>query len=351
MSEAIKNFREFYGVWASRLASIPALIFSIFVLILQPAGIAQGYVGGADWANQYSIFLYGSDICTWLQLAWSLVIISLVIGIIGFLIAWSREKIGLRISGFLLGLLFVLSMVIYVLYFVLVSTANLTIINNDIEPLVVEIVGATVINAYKIGGIMWNIVLGLWIVSLISSFLFIIGAGYMLSASPIPFAKYRAKRMKILTKADASERANKPNESINFYKQAGDLSMQLREEDKATEYYQKSREIEDTEITAVLEREEEIKRKELAERRAKLEEERKEILIRADQAEEKEQFLRASTLYRDVAEKSVDLGEKKLAAQFTAKAKELKRKAQKIKKEKEKAQKKQEQEREKVEEK
>jgi len=338
MSEALKNFREFRGVWAARFASIPSIIFAIAVLIIGPQGIANGYVGGADWQYQYIInFVNGQNIVSLLQYAWSIVLLIITIGILGWLISLGREKIGLRVSGFLLGVFFVVVLVTYVSYIFLINTANSTILSDPIA-------GTTIIEAYSIGGLTWNLIFGFWALGLVFSFSFIVSAGYMISASPIPFAKFRAKRMKILTKADAAERAGRPREAIALYKIAGNYSMKLREEDKATEYYQKSREIEETEIIAVLEREEEIKRKELAERRAKLEEERKEILIRADQAEEKEQLLRASTLYRDAAEKSVDLGEKKLAAQFTAKAKELKRKAMKLKKEKEKERQREEEE-------
>ncbi|MHA1229832.1 MAG: hypothetical protein ACTSPQ_04235 [Candidatus Helarchaeota archaeon] len=329
MSEALKNFREFRGIWCARFASIPALIFSIIVLALGPAGIANGYVGGLEWEIQYtSIFTYGSQIVKSLKSAWYMVFILVIIAFFGILVAWQREKIGLRVSGFLTIIFFIGAFISYILYLQFVNYANYLVVS-DVS------VGETIIATYSIGGYVWNTILGLWVVGLIFSFLYIIGAFQLVMASPIPYAKYRAKRMKILTKADAAERGGRPREAIMLYKQAGDLSMKLREEDKATEYYQKSREIEETEIIAVLEREEELKRKELAERRAKLEEERKEILIRADQAEEKEQFLRASTLYREAAAKSVDLGEKKLAAQFTAKAKELKRKAMKLKKERE----------------
>ncbi|MBD3226638.1 MAG: hypothetical protein GF329_00485 [Candidatus Lokiarchaeota archaeon] len=334
MSEATKNFREFSGVWLARIAAIPSLIFSFIVLFLGPAGIANGYVGWnwvntTEWIDQYiSTFpINGETITNYLQFAWVIVILTLVVGLIGLLIAWVREKIGLRVSGFILGILFITAFVTYIIYFSFISSANNLVLNAG--------VGETDTNTYKIAGLLWNIVVILWYVGLISCFANLIGAGYLISASPIPFAKFRAKRMKILTKADAAERGEEPREAIRLYKKAGDLSMKLREEDKATEYYQKSREIEETEIIAVIEREEERKRKELRERREKLEEERKEILIRADQAEEKEQFMRASTLYRDAAEKSVDLGEKKLSAQFTAKAKELKRKAKKLKKKKE----------------
>lgn len=331
MSEAIKNFREFYGVWAARIGSIPAVIFSLIVLFSGPTSIINGYVGGIEqWMDNYlSTFgSIGTTVVSNLQTAWVLMFITVTIGLIGFVISIGREKIGLRLSGIALGMLFIVSLILYMTYFGLVFSANSLILGSE--------AGTTYIEQYMVGGLFWNLIFGFWIFAVLTSFGYILGAGYIFSASPIPFAKFRAKRMKILTKADAAERASKPREAIDFYRQAGDLSMKLREEDKATEYYQKSREIEETEIIAVMEREEELKRKELAERRAKLEEERKEILIRADQAEEKDQFLRASTLYRDAAEKSVDLGEKKLAAQFTAKAKDLKRKAVKLKKEKEK---------------
>ena len=99
--------------------------------------------------------------------------------------------------------------------------------------------------------------------------------------------------MKYLAKADNFERTGKPVQAIKFYEKAADLSMKLREEDKATEYYSKARQIHETAVEAVLKMEEEKKRKELAERRAKLEEERKEILMKADDAEEEQDWERA----------------------------------------------------------
>ena len=108
--------------------------------------------------------------------------------------------------------------------------------------------------------------------------------------------------------------------------------MKLKEEDKATEYYAKSREIREVAIQAVLEAEEKRKREELAARRSKLEEQRREILMRADKAEESEDWARAAVIYREAAALSVDLGEKKLAAQFTAKSKELQKRAKKKRK-------------------
>ena len=77
------------------------------------------------------------------------------------------------------------------------------------------------------------------------------------------------------------------------------------------------------------------KREELAARRKKLEEQRREILMRADKAEEADDWARAAVIYKEAASLSVDLGEKKLAAQFTAKSKELQKRAKKSRKERE----------------
>ncbi|NVM52804.1 MAG: hypothetical protein HWN66_03805, partial [Candidatus Helarchaeota archaeon] len=140
-------------------------------------------------------------------------------------------------------------------------------------------------------------------------------------------------RSKTLAKADTAERTGKPHESIKLYAQAGDISMKLREEYKASEYFAKAREIREVAIQAVLEAEEKRKREELTARREKLEEERREILMRADNAEEKEDWARAAVIYKEAGALSVDLGEKKLAAQFTAKAKDLQKRAKKVRKE------------------
>jgi len=170
--------------------------------------------------------------------------------------------------------------------------------------------------------------------ALVSSFTIIIGSFYMFGARPIPIAKYKKKRMGALTKADSYERTGKPILAIKFYNKAADLSMNLKEEDKATEYYAKARDIHENAVEKMLKEEEERKRAELAQRRAKLEEERKEILQKADDAEEELDYQRAFHLYREAADRSVDLGQKKLAAQFTAKSKELLRKAKDLEKQK-----------------
>ncbi|MHA1379989.1 MAG: hypothetical protein ACTSRG_16585 [Candidatus Helarchaeota archaeon] len=343
MSEAKKNFNEVRGAWLGFVGALASIIFAL-VFIIGGTTLFIRYPGPASELSLYmniTLFtlqlvysnLQGASIMSWLVL---------IPAIFALLISITRTKLGVSLSGILLLVLMGLCFLGCTLFFSFLTIAEIgtqdivrlalfVLISGGIPsslwlPDVDMIYGTEIL-------LSWNWThMYIWAPYLLVIFLIGIGGLYFLSARPMPVAKYRRNRMKHLAKADNFERTGKPLQAIKFYEKAADLSMKLREEDKATEYYSKAREIHETAVEAVLKMEEEKKRKELAERRAKLEEERKDILMKADEAEEAEDWGRAYHLYREAADRSVDLGQKKLAAQFTAKSKELLRKDKEKKK-------------------
>jgi hypothetical protein len=227
-----------------------------------------------------------------------------------------RTNLGIRISGLFLFVSAVISLILLFTSVGILSTQQQQINSVIPNPQELATYGISVPNL-----LFWP--------AIALCFIWLLGSFLMIAAAPFNEAKYRTRRMKILARADTAERAGRPQESSKLYTDAANLSMRLREEDKASEYFAKSREIREVAIQAILEAEEKRKREELAARRAKLEEQRREILMRADKAEESEDWARAAVIYKEAASLSVDLGEKKLAAQFTAKSKELQKKAKK----------------------
>ena len=318
MSEKQKNTNEVWGAWFSLLGSIVVIIFSATVLILGASAFST-YPGTFF---EYSDFLgrKGINTAVYIIIAWIFCFISAFGGSMSLLVSLYRRKLGVTASGTTMFIGFVI--VIFSLFFFLISLIN---VQTDIT--------ANITDYDLLQTLQINIPITFWF-ALVSSFTIILGSFYMFGARPIPIAKFKKKRMGALTKADSFERTGKPILAIKFYNKAADLSMRLKEEDKATEYYAKARDIHENAVEKMLKQEEERKRTELAARRAKLEEERKEILQKADDAEEELDYQRAFHLYREAADRSVDLGQKKLAAQFTAKSKELLRKAKDLEKQK-----------------
>ncbi|MHA1649445.1 MAG: hypothetical protein ACTSYB_04550 [Candidatus Helarchaeota archaeon] len=327
MSEARRNMFEIQGAWCGFFGAIAAIVVSLILGIFN-LSLLSPFPGTISEYRQYFEGLVGGK-----QVADSLLIVlpiiywvTFVVGIVGVLIALFRTNLGIRFSGFIMFVTSIASLACLIGSLITLSNQQRTItelINTQGTPQELATYGITVPHI-----LLWP--------AIVMSFVWFFGSIFMMRAAPFNEAKYRTKRMKILAKADTAERAGKPEEAIKLYTMAGNISMRLREEDKATEYYAKAREIREVAIQAVLEAEEKRKREELAARRAKLEEQRREILMRADKAEEAEDWARAAVIYREAAQLSVDLGEKKLAAQFTAKAKELQKRAKKARKEKEK---------------
>ncbi|MHA1143784.1 MAG: hypothetical protein ACTSRW_03535 [Candidatus Helarchaeota archaeon] len=342
MSEAAKNYREMRGAWFGFIGGLLSTVFAVVVLLLGPSFFSHypNVINFSDPLNS-GFFRYLNDLQNYfaynvtgipspgpnIMIGYFMVSLILVGGIIAMIVGLLRRKVfGMSLSGFFL----IVS--IFIIYFglaiftILLASAQVTI---QMYVGIPEVYGFSIDLIPLMGSLLINIVAGLVV---------LFGSFQLFMARPIPIANYRRKRMQFLAKADTLERAGNPVKAIKFYEKAADLSMKLKEEDKATEYYAKAREIHETAIEQMMKIEEERKRKELAERRARLEEERKEILQKADEAEEKQDYMRAFHLYREAADRSVDLGQKKLAAQFTAKAKELRRRAKQMEKaEKEKA--------------
>lgn len=320
MSEARKNGFEIQGAWCgfigSTLTIIVGLVMSVFNL-----SIMTPFPGTLEEYRAYFAAFGGSAIADVLLLVLPLVYgLILGVGVVGLLFSLFRTNVGIRISGLFL---FVTSAVAVILLFTCVgvlSQQQLDIANYIAANGTPQELATYGINVPHL--LFWP--------AIALCFVWLFGSFLMIAAAPFNEAKFRTRRMKILARADTAERAGKPTEAIRLYTNAANLSMKLREEDKASEYFAKSREIREVAIQAVLEAEEKRKREELAARRAKLEEQRREILMRADKAEETEDWARAAVIYKEAASLSVDLGEKKLAAQFTAKSKELQKKAKKL---------------------
>ncbi|MHA1131610.1 MAG: hypothetical protein ACTSQI_08315 [Candidatus Helarchaeota archaeon] len=329
MSETKRNMYEIRGAWLGFFGSLVTVIISLIMGAFNLALMSQ-FPGTIA---EYQAFLVGMGpngelIATLLLIILPILYWSVfVIGVIGLLISLFRTNLGIRFSGLLLFLLSIVSIIAFGISIGLLMKQQsqiVTLINETYgDPQLIATYGISV--PYLV---LWP--------GLLMSIVWFVGSIFMVGASPFNEAKWRTRRMKILARADTAERAGAPEEAERLYKKAGDISMTLREEDKASEYYAKSREIHEVAIQAVLEAEEKRKREELAIRRQKLEEQRREILLSADKAEENEDWLRASVIYKEAASLSVDLGEKKLAAQFTAKSKELQKRAKKARKEREK---------------
>jgi hypothetical protein len=320
MSETRKNGFEIQGAWCgfigSTLTIITGLVMGIFNL-----SIMSPFPGTNDEYRAYFMMYGGGTIADVLLVALPLVYwLVFAAGIVGLLLSMFRTNVGLRISGLFLFVTGVVAVILLFSCVGILSQQNLAIdqyIAANGTPQELATYGITVPHL-----LFWP--------AIALCFVWIVGSFLMIASAPFNEAKFRTRRMKTLARADTAERAGRPTEAIKLYTDAANLSMKLREEDKASEYFAKSREIREVAIQAVLEAEEKRKREELAARRAKLEEQRREILMRADKAEESEDWARAAVIYKEAASLSVDLGEKKLAAQFTAKSKELQKKAKKI---------------------
>lgn len=325
MSEARKNMFEIEAAWMGFAGSTLTLIVGFFMGLFAGSfslSLITGFPGSIGEFESYFLNEGGLGIGiadTLLRMLPLIYWVTFIIGALGLLISIYRTKIGIRFSGLLMFFTAIISLFCLFGGVGLLSGLQIMIQSFIVNPQELATYGISVPHA-----LFWPAIVlaGLWF----------FGSFLMLAAAPMNEAKYRTKRMKVLARADTAERAGKPREAINLYSLSGDISMKLREEDKASEYYAKSREIREVSIQAVLEAEEKQKREELAARRGKLEEQRREILMRADKAEEKEDWARAAVIYKEAASLSVDLGEKKLAAQFTAKAKELQKKAKKARK-------------------
>ena len=320
MSEKRKNFNEVLGAWLGFVGSVVVVLFAVITLVAG-AGTFSPFPG--TFLDYYQALAHeGLASATYIVVAYFFTIIILAGAILGILVSLIRRRIGAYVSGTSLSVSFIVIVFgLFVFAFSLLNAQN-------------EVV--TSINDFDLRATLQITLPILFYVAIASSLPIIVGAFYLFAARPLPITKLKKKRMAALTKADTNERTGKPGLAMKFYERAADLSMKLKEEDKATEYYAKAREIHETHIERMLKEEEERKRAELAARRSRLEEERKEILQKADEAEEKEDYQRAFSLYREAADRSVDLGQKKLAAQFTAKSKDLLRKAKQLEKEREK---------------
>jgi len=320
MSEARKNAFEIRAAWLGFAGSVMTAIVGLVMAVMN-LSIISHFPGTVDEYKAYFFMEGAFSVVTDLTVILpGIYWMTFLVGVVGILFSLYRTNIGIRLSGVFLWLTASLSIACLVTGISVLAFEELnitTIVNNPQE---LATYGITVPHAL------------FWPAIALSVFWFI-GSFFMMAAAPMNEAKYRTRRMKTLARADTAERTGKPREAIQLYSQAGDISMKLREEDKASEYYAKSREIREVAIQAVLEAEEKRKREELAARRSKLEEQRREILMRADRAEEKEDWARGAVIYKEAASLSVDLGEKKLAAQFTAKAKELQKRAKKARKE------------------
>jgi hypothetical protein len=328
MSETRKNLNEIRGAWLGFVGSLVVIIICL-IMGIGRMGLMSPFPGSVD---EYYNFLagmgvQGENIARLLIYILPIIFwIVFVVGIVGLAISLFRTNLGIRFSG-----LFSLLLAGVTIIAISVTMGLLANRQSDIVTLIQDTYGdPQLIATYGISVpylVLWP--------GLLMSIIWFVGSIFMLMAAPFNEAKWRTRRMKILARADTAERASKPREAIKQYVMAGDISMRLREEDKASEYYAKSREIREVAIQAVLEAEEKRKREELAARRKKLEEQRREILMRADKAEETDDWARAAVIYKEAASLSVDLGEKKLAAQFTAKSKELQKRAKKSRKERE----------------
>jgi hypothetical protein len=316
MSEARRNDSEIRGAWCGFIGSL-LMVLTILEIAIGNLSILSPFPGSyADYAAYFTSLGRGDiaqNLLVFLPLMYWLIF---AVGIIGILFSLFRTNIGIRISGLFL---LVSSVIALILLF-----SSLGVLSNQIQLIEQVVTSPQELATYGITfpyGIFWP--------SIILTFIWLFGSFFMIAAAPFNEAKFRTRRMKTLARADTAERAGRPEEAIRLYTYAANLSMKLREEDKASEYFAKSREIREVAIQAILEAEEKRKREELSARRAKLEEQRREILMRADKAEESEDWARAAVIYKEAASLSVDLGEKKLAAQFTAKSKELQKKAKK----------------------
>ncbi|NVM01738.1 MAG: hypothetical protein HWN67_05360 [Candidatus Helarchaeota archaeon] len=339
MSEAKKNSNEVRGAWIGFAGSVGAIVFAL-VFIIGGSSLFIRYPGTMDdilfMMNWFLLQAVSANI----QRAYAMSFAVLFPAGISLIFSLVRRKAGVSFSGILLILIMIICTLGCTLFFSFLTLAQYSANDAFRLSLLVIAGGGVPSEMFLLDPDMFHgieITIGwstwyLWFPYLFLITLIAIGGLYMLAARPMPVAKFRRNRMKQLAKADNFERTGKPIQAIKFYERAADLSMKLKEEDKATEYYSKARQIHETAVEAVLKMEEEKKRKELAARRAKLEEERKEILMKADDAEEAEDWERAYHLYREAADRSVDLGQKKLAAQFTAKSKELLRKDKEKKK-------------------
>jgi len=320
MSETKKNGYEIRGAWCAFFGSILSIIAGL-VMAIGNLSILSPFPGTLNEYREYFLnSLERIDIPDTLLVILPLLYwLIFAVGIIGILFSLFRTNMGIRTSGLFL---FITALVSLILLFVCVGVLSQQqqliqqVITSKGTPQELATYGIAVPHI-----LFWPTIL--------LSFIWLFGSFFMIAAAPFNEAKFRTRRMKILAKANTAERQGRPQEAIKFYTDAADLSMKLREEDKASEYYAKSREIREVEVQAVLEAEEKRKREELAARRARLEEQRREILMRADKAEESEDWARAAIIYKEAAALSVDLGEKKLAAQFTAKSKELQKKVKK----------------------
>jgi len=318
MSETRKNDLEIRGAWfgviGSGLATVVGLIMGIFNLSL-----LTSFPGTV---SEYSAYFVDEVGAYWVADALIVVLpiiywITFIIGIIGLIVSLFRTNIGIRFSGLILtgtaiGAIACLSSCLASLSSQ--QSQIVSLLSSDPQELATYGISVPQL-------LFWP--------AIALCCLWLVGSIFMFLAAPMNEAKFRTRRMKTLARADTAERTGKPLEAIKLYSLAGDISMKLKEEDKASEYFAKSREIREVAIQAVLEAEEKRKREELSARRSKLEEKRREILMQADKSEESEDWARAAVVYKEAASLSVDLGEKKLAAQFTAKSKELQKRAKK----------------------
>ncbi len=320
MSETRKNGFEIQGAWCGSFGSILTIITGL-IMALYNLSILSPFPGTAGEYRAYFETSGGNSIVDIVLLALPLMYwLVFAVGIIGLLFSLFRTNIGIRISGLFLFVSGIAAVILLFSCVGILAQQQLAIeqyIAANGTPQELATYGITVPHL-----LFWP--------TIALCFIWLFGSFFMIAAAPFNEAKFRTRRMKTLARADTAERAGKPTEAIRLYTDAANLSMKLREEDKASEYFAKSREIREVAIQAVLEAEEKRKREELAVRRSKLEEQRREILMRADKAEETEDWARAAVIYKEAASLSVDLGEKKLAAQFTAKSKELQKKAKKI---------------------
>ena len=129
----------------------------------------------------------------------------------------------------------------------------------------------------------------------------------------------------LVEQAETAYNEGRFDDALRNYKQAVELSKQIGDKDFIKQYTVTIKEIETkkAELIRKFEAEKELR---------KLEQERREILRRAEEAVSKENYIRASKLYREAVAISNRMGQKERAEMFEARAKEMQEIAEDIRK-------------------
>ncbi len=129
----------------------------------------------------------------------------------------------------------------------------------------------------------------------------------------------------LVEQAETAYNEGRFDDALRNYKQAVELSKQIGDKDFIKQYTVTIKEIETkkAELIRKFEAEKELR---------KLEQERREILRRAEEAVSKENYIRASKLYREAVALSNRMGQRERAEMFEARAKEMQEIAEDIRK-------------------